>query len=803
MVSPLGGKPFPPRDPRPGGEGRIDQGGGKLSGSFPHRGGPGRRLVATAAVLILFLLPFLPSPQSSVAEWEGGHCAGQAASASTSWFFAEGCTHPGFEEWICVLNPQDSRAELDFRFLLPEGESARLKAAVEPLSRLTLSVNQVAGEGRDVSVILGSDLPVVAERPVYFRYGASGWAGGHRELGATSASTIWYFAEGCTRSGFDTYLCLANPQPTEAELTVDFLLGAGQGDNISTRFRMRPSSRLTLRAGDFVPSGVDVSMKVSSSQPVVAERAVYFLYRGGWDGGHTALGSASASTTWYFAEGCTRRGFEEWICLLNPGEEDARVTLDFLSDSGGLTTLKVVVPALRRHTVYVNQVVGPEKDVSCQVTSDLPVLAERPLYFAYAGGVLGGHIHAGVTAPSRQLYFAEGCTLRGFDDYLCVMNPNHETAELLVDFVGPSGPLSRRRLALSPRSRLTLSAREVVGPEREFSVVLESDLPVVAERPIYFAYRPLSACTLACVGDVNLDLDQLDMGYGYQYPWTGVAGLLQNADLSFANLECAVSYRGSPVPGKGFTFRGSPAALPAMREAGIDVVSHANNHARDYGAEALLDTLHHLDGNGIAHCGSGADLGQARSPAVLAANGLRVAFLAYSDVNYYGWPAGPGYAGVADASDAARIAAEVSAARRGSDLVVVSFHWGVEKEYRPTSRQRYLAHLAVDSGADLVVGHHPHVIQGLELYRGKLIAYSLGNFVFNPGSVQGTYSALLRVSLACGRFCDATIYPVRIVSGRPLLMSGSEASSWLSQIASLSASLGTRMTVHGDTASIP
>ena len=774
-----------------------------MKAAFLCRAGPGRGLLVAGAFLVLLAFSFFPAPTSTRAEWSGGHCAGAVPAASRTWFFAEGCTRPGFEEWICVLNPGDEAGDVLFRFLLPHGEGMPIRTTVSPQSRLTLHVNQAAGAGHDVSVSLESGVPVIAERSVYFRYGAGGWAGGHCEHGAPAASRTWFFAEGCTREGFETWLCVANPGQTEARVEVDFLLGVGQGENLRTAFDLGPGRRHTLRVNDHVPPDRDVSMRVSSSLPVVAERPMYFNYRGAWDGGHVALGSAKPSNNWYFAEGCTREGFEEWICLLNPGEREATVRLSFMSPEGEFQEVNLALPARRRHTVYVNQAAGPGKDLSCEITSTVPVVAERPMYFSYPGNVLGGHISSGITQPAGELFFAEGCTLGGFDDYLCVMNPGGETAALRATFMDPSGILAERRLALPPRCRLTLSAREVVGADREFSVRLESDLPVVAERPMYFAYRPLAGCTLACVGDVNLDLDQFDLGYGYEYPWTAVAGPLQAADLAFANLECAVSYRGSPVPGKGFTFRGNPAALPAMRGAGFDVVSHANNHARDYGAEALLDTLFHLEANGIAHCGSGADHLQARTPAYLNAGGLRVAFLAYNDVNYYGWPAGPGYPGVADASEPGRIAAEVSAARQSSDLVVVSFHWGVEKEYNPTSRQRYLARLAVDHGADLVLGHHPHVIQGMELYKGRLIAYSLGNFVFNPGSVQGTYSALLEVSMACGRFRGALIRPVRIAAGRPYFMSGPEGAAWLGQIASLCAGLGTPVTIRGEVATIP
>ncbi len=767
------------------------------------RDGRRRYLLAPAVFLLLSLFALLFRPVPSSAEWEGGHCAAPVPAASTTWFFAEGCTRPGFEEWVCVLNQADERDEITFRFLLPAGEGTPLRAPVAPHSRLTLYVNHAVGSDQDVSVIVESRIPVVAERSIYFRYGTGGWAGGHCEQGSTATSTNWYFAEGCTRPGFDTWLCLANPQPLSSEVRVDFLLGSGQGDNSSALLHLAPGTRCTLRVNDYVPPSVDVSMVVASQQAIVAERPIYFVYRGTWDGGHVALGTTAPSTSWYFAEGCTRPGFDTWLCLLNPGREDALARIHFMTDTGESKELEIAIPASRRFTVYVNEAAGEGLDVSCEVASSAPLVVERPLYFVLPGGVLGGHITAGMAEPVREMFFAEGCTLEGFHDFLCVVNPHHQAAEMRVTFMDSLGNTTESHYVLAPRTRLTLDARDVVGPGKEFSTRLSSNLPLVAERPLYFSYMPMSRANVAAVGDVNLDLDQFDMGYGYDYPWTAVAGWLRSADLAFANLECAVSWRGSPVPGKGFTFRGSPAALPTMREAGVDVVSHANNHSRDYGGEALVDTLAYLDANGIAHCGSGADHKEARSPAFLTARGLRVAFLAYSDVNYYGWPAGPGYPGVADASDAGRLVAEISSARERADLVVVSFHWGIEKEYTPTSRQRFLAHLAVDSGADLVVGHHPHVVQGLEIYKDRLIAYSLGNFAFNPGSVQGTYSALLLATLGCGGFMGAIIYPIRILNGRPTPMTGTEANSWLRQIASLSASLGTQVTLHGDTATIP
>ncbi|NPV59232.1 MAG: hypothetical protein HPY75_06165 [Actinobacteria bacterium] len=754
-------------------------------------------------VLVLALLAFLPASPTATADWSGGHAGAAMENTSREWFFAEGTTRAGFEEWICVLNPGDAPCELTFRFLLPEGEAEPFRAVTGPRSRFTLNVAGAAGPGLDVSVLLEAGEPVVAERAMYFRYGPGGWAGGHCEHGAVSPSTEWLFAEGATRAGFDTWLCVSNPQDAPVRVDVDYLLGAGQGENLADSFTLGPRSRFTLRVNDAVPPECDVSLRVRAGKPVVAERPVYFYYRGGWDGGHDALGSTLASSKWYFAEGTTRAGFEEWICLLNPGDEDAAATLAFMSGGGELRRVEVWVPAQRRQTVYVNDVVGPEVDVSCEVSSPLPLVAERAMYFSYQGSRLGGHICAGHSEPSRTALLAEGTTRAGFDEYVCVLNPNPAPATLRATCMDAAGQTTAGDFTLGARSRLTLRTRDLAGPDKDVSVSLSSNRPLVAERAMYFAYRSAARATIAAVGDVNLDLDQFDMGYGYAYPWTEVAGLLRSADLAFCNLECAISHRGSPVPGKAFTFRGSPDALPAMREAGMDVVSHANNHARDWGTEAFLDTLSYLDGNGIARCGSGVDYAAAHAPAFLSAGGLRVAFLAYNDVNWPGWPAGAGYPGVADAADTAGMASDIAAARARADIVAVSFHWGIEREYVPNARQRQLARFAVDCGADLVLGHHPHVAQGFEIYGGKLICYSLGNFVFNPGSPQGNYTMLPIITMDSGGFVGATIYPVLISSGRPQVLTGGATAAWLQQIAALTAAFGTPITVRGDTATIP
>ena len=246
--------------------------------------------------------------------------------------------------------------------------------------------------------------------------------------------------------------------------------------------------------------------------------------------------------------------------------------------------------------------------------------------------------------------------------------------------------------------------------------------------------------SLSAAGDVNFGdgvTPSLTSG-GMSYPFSGVSQAFESTDLSFVNLECCISSTGSPVSGKEFTFEGPADSAEALSIGGVKVVSLANNHSKDYGAAALVETLGHLKQNGIAYCGAGRNSSEAYSPAVLDAHGKKVAYLAFTAVIPDGWPATATTPGTAITWDHKKVAQSIRDARSKADYVIVSFHWGIELATSPNSEQRDLAHLAVDSGADLVLGQHPHVVQGFELYKNRLIAYSLGNFaVYSMFNIKG------------------------------------------------------------------
>jgi Bacterial capsule synthesis protein PGA_cap len=276
--------------------------------------------------------------------------------------------------------------------------------------------------------------------------------------------------------------------------------------------------------------------------------------------------------------------------------------------------------------------------------------------------------------------------------------------------------------------------------------------------------------TLAAVGDVNLgDLPGAYIGrFGVRYPWTSVAPVLRRADVAFGNLECAISRRGFPVP-KEFNFRGNPASLRAMAAfPEFDVLNLANNHVGDYGRAALIDTVRAVRRNDMTAVGAGSDLAGASAPRVVERLGLKVAFVGFSNILPSEFAAEEDRPGVTWATPEA-VSEGVRAARAEADVVVATFHWGIEKAPYETADQTALAQAAADAGAQLVIGAHPHVLQPVRRAGAALVAYSLGNFVFGAHSPGTSATGVLHTDLTAEGVTGARWRAGRIVGSRPLL----------------------------------
>ncbi|MBZ5542561.1 MAG: CapA family protein [Acidobacteriia bacterium] len=269
--------------------------------------------------------------------------------------------------------------------------------------------------------------------------------------------------------------------------------------------------------------------------------------------------------------------------------------------------------------------------------------------------------------------------------------------------------------------------------------------------------------TLLFVGDVMLSRAvgaRMQSEDDWTFPFTEIGATLAAADLTFGNLECPVSDVGRNRHHL-YSFRADPRALEGLKFAGFDVMSVANNHAYDWGPDALLDTVRRLREAGIHPVGGGANDLEAHYPALLDLGGLRVAFLAYVNIEPKEATAAPDRPGVAWV-EPERVLADIRFARPLADLVIVGLHWGVEYSARPGRDQTELAHQMIDAGADLIVGGHPHVVQPMEEYQGRWIAYSLGNFVFDQRDPATRRAIMLQVRVEGKQIAGVTAIPIRI-----------------------------------------
>lgn len=275
---------------------------------------------------------------------------------------------------------------------------------------------------------------------------------------------------------------------------------------------------------------------------------------------------------------------------------------------------------------------------------------------------------------------------------------------------------------------------------------------------------------------------------GYDFPYVHVRELFLKDDLTIVNLETPVTERGIEAENKTFVFKSSPKALPEMAKAGIDAVNLANNHSLDQGVEGLLDTMEHLDNNQILHVGAGKDREDAYAPIYVERKGIKIAICGFSRViPESGWAAGKKKAGVAVSYDSKLAVESIQEAHQHADLVFVVVHWGKERVTELEEHQSTLAREYIDAGADLVIGGHPHVMQGIEKYKDKWIVYSTGNFIFSKSNDPKTWdTAIFQAKCTRDGHCDLSLIPMHTELAQPVTISTEDSVAILKEIESLS-----------------
>lgn len=337
------------------------------------------------------------------------------------------------------------------------------------------------------------------------------------------------------------------------------------------------------------------------------------------------------------------------------------------------------------------------------------------------------------------------------------------------------------------------------APSREATTPPPPAVTTIEEAPVPSLPATL---TVAAVGDMHFDrrVKALIGQEGGAAPLRYVAERLAGADITVGNLENPLSSAGSPWPGKDVHFRGDPRGIEGLKASGFTFLSLGNNHILDYGADALMDTVTALDLAGIKHAGAGIDRAAAWKPAVAQYADTTVAFLSFSHILPAGFVAGDNRPGLAAGrTDMGAVAEAIREAKAEHDYVIVSFHWGVEYVDDANGDQVRDARAAIDAGADMVLSHHPHVIQGVEYYNGGLIAYSLGDFVFDHYSRKTGEAFILEAELGPYGVSNVRAIPVYLQSiGQPRVVTGSEATNILERLKRISGPHATTVMIEDD-----
>jgi len=416
------------------------------------------------------------------------------APLARRYFLAEGATSAMFSLDVAIANPTATPAPLEIQFLKDDGSTSTMSQTLGAQQRTTLHVNDLPGlSSTAVSTVVSSTngVPLVVERTL--TWDATGY-GGHTGTAVDGPETTWYFAEG-SQGMFDTYVLLANAAPDPTTASVTFLLESGAP--VVKQFTLPATSRTTVWAGEY-PELINTSFAivVQSGAPIIAERAMYWSNADHfWVGGHEAAGVPAMATHWFLAEGATGPFFDTFVLLGNPNPVPAHATVTYLLSTGETIVRAHTIGASGRLTIDI-ETEGDARllnaAVSTTVTSDVPIVVERALYWGDASGWYEAHDSFGLTETGYTWGLAEGRSGMTFNyqTYVLVANPSLVTAEVDVTFVRESGAPVVKHFTIAPTSRFNIDvqneAPELAG--QRYGVVVDSanDVPIVIERAMYW-----------------------------------------------------------------------------------------------------------------------------------------------------------------------------------------------------------------------------------------------------------------------------------------------------------------------------
>ena len=437
----------------------------------------------------------------------------RSTATNTTWYFAEGRVGGNFQEFLTLENPDPKQtAQVQVQYLLTTGIGPKITHMVGPQSRATVNVNgdlghPYAGPAYSLSMIVTSlnGVGVVAERPMYFSW--RGISSGTDALGATTLGQDFYFADVEAARSYASFITILNPPGGQnANVTVSYL---SAGKLVGTSPLVVPAGQRGTTSP--IPGVRTAAVHVHSDQPVMVERPTYFStarsnITGPVTGATTVVGTAAPNNDWLFAEGYTGSNFHEYLALANfdPAvTANVTIKLEYSNGTVNPVTVKVLPQSQMFFDVNAASSAFPQStaELSAEVVSDSPIVAQRIEYFRFNGNIPGGTDVLGEPGSAKTSYsFAEGYTTNGFSEFLTLQNPNATPENVAVTLYLANSITTQKIVSVGPQTRVTININSLVSPIAQgnatgYEVALSVQAmsgTVVAERPIYFSYNNTS-----------------------------------------------------------------------------------------------------------------------------------------------------------------------------------------------------------------------------------------------------------------------------------------------------------------------
>jgi len=420
------------------------------------------------------------------------------ASDSATWYLAEGTTAWGFDTYISIENPNTSAVHAAITYMTGTGNVSGGNITLPAKSQTTVNPADTLGN-KDFStkVVCTEGKPIAVDRTMSWTGPGAASPEGHSSVGVTSPAKTWYLPEGCSAFGFETWLLIQNPNGGTATASVTYMI---EGEAPVTTTKTVPANtRKTFNMADDI-GAKNASIKVDSNIPVIPERA---MYRNNRREGHDSIGTTTAASDYFLAEGTTAWGFTTWVLIQNPASAPADVTITYMTGTGAKAQPSFTLAGNSRKTIKVNDVAGMEAtDFSTAVHGSSPIIAERSMYWDNGTGE-ACHDSIGMSSSHRTFYLPDGETANGRETWTLVQNPNSSAVTVEVSYLKAGGGVETLTKSIPANSRMTFNMADKV-PNGRASIMVTSQSAgkkIMVERAMYWNSRGAGTDTIGGFSD--------------------------------------------------------------------------------------------------------------------------------------------------------------------------------------------------------------------------------------------------------------------------------------------------------------